>query len=550
MQRLAAFVAACAAVASLGCLAGPNDRVSGSAFLIGGVPGDQGYLKITSFSCVGTPTCTGVYTGVSQDGSCSNSLTINDGFTITGLDLSHPGTVSGTISVQHDWNSNAHGTSTCTYTILSNPFTFPYTATWDGSKGSVQFDFVDGDHITGNGAFTASLSAPPPVFPMTVSANINAVTSTVTAQIQPRAQDVGTTASVFVFVHAPLSRLAGGKALKDGPDPCVLAQVGADGQLNGVTASTMQAATTGVLTSQGQSVAVLNNVATANVRGVQTYTGYGANASSMLANGVYQPVIAIPGTTSCNANLASAPAPSSPGALTGLFWNANESGWGIHVTQRGTNLFAAWYTYDGAGKPKWYVSTCTGITGTSGTCSGTLYEVTGPNFFGGAFNPNLVNATSAGGLQVTFGNADAASMTYTGVAGQTRTVALTRQPLAAGTASPAVDFSDIWWGGNGESGWGMAMAQQYGTNFLAWYVYDSSGKPTWLVATCTMSGTSCNGTLYRTTGPNFGPAFNPNAVQAAQAGTISVNFTDSNNATLSYTVDGVTATKSVTRQLF
>jgi hypothetical protein len=96
----------------------------------------------------------------------------------------------------------------------------------------------------------------------------------------------------------------------------------------------------------------------------------------------------------------------------------------------------------------------------------------------------------------------------------------------------------------------MAMAQQFGITFLAWYVYDSNGKPTWLVATCTMSGTNCAGTLYRTTGPPFGPTFNPSAVQATPAGTISVSFTDPNNAILNYTVDGVSGTKQVTRQLF
>ena len=65
-----------------------------------------------------------------------------------------------------------------------------------------------------------------------------------------------------------------------------------------------------------------------------------------------------------------------------------------------------------------------------------------------------------------------------------------------------------------------------------------------------MSGTSCSGTLYRTTGPAFGPTFDPSRVSAAAAGTVSVDFTDANNAILNYTVDGVSGTKSVTRQLF
>jgi hypothetical protein len=39
-------------------------------------------------------------------------------------------------------------------------------------------------------------------------------------------------------------------------------------------------------------------------------------------------------------------------------------------------------------------------------------------------------------------------------------------------------------------------------------------------------------------------------VQVFTAGSVSVNFTDANNATLSYTVNGASATKTITRQLF
>jgi hypothetical protein len=65
-----------------------------------------------------------------------------------------------------------------------------------------------------------------------------------------------------------------------------------------------------------------------------------------------------------------------------------------------------------------------------------------------------------------------------------------------------------------------------------------------------MNGSTGTGTIYRTTGPAFGPSFNPNSVTATAAGTITVNFTDPNNAILNYTVDGVTGQKQVTRQIF
>lgn len=247
---------------------------------------------------------------------------------------------------------------------------------------------------------------------------------------------------------------------------------------------------------------------------------------------------------------SSGPAANLPGALSGLWWNPNESGWGIDFTQRGAAIFAAWFTYDASGKPMWYVaSDCVGASGSSGTCNGTLYQVSGPAFFGTSFNPQQVNEAAAGNLSVSFQDTSNASMTYT-VAGQTRTVAITRQPVGVGSTVAPVDYTDLWWNPN-ESGWGMAMAQQFGNIFLAWFVYQSNGQPMWYVASsCLISGSSCSGTLYATTGPPFGPAFDPTQVRISSVGSVTVNFVDANDAVLSYTVNGVPGTKNITRQLF
>lgn len=86
--------------------------------------------------------------------------------------------------------------------------------------------------------------------------------------------------------------------------------------------------------------------------------------------------------------------------------------------------------------------------------------------------------------------------------------------------------------------------------FLAWYVYDSSGKPVWYVASnCAVVGEGCTGALYRTKGPPQNPAFDP-TVRITQVGTVRLEFTDESNGTLTYTVDGVSGRKAITRQLF
>jgi hypothetical protein len=244
---------------------------------------------------------------------------------------------------------------------------------------------------------------------------------------------------------------------------------------------------------------------------------------------------------------------NAPGPLSGLWYNANESGWGIGFTQRRNIIFAAWFTYDSSGNPKWYVaSNCTlpsGNNAASGTCSGSLYEVSGPTFFGTPFNPALVHVAAVGSLTVDFQNANAATMSYT-VNGQSRTVAIVRQILQTGSTPPPVNYTDLWWNPN-ESGWGLVVSHQYGVMFLAWFVYDDNGKPVWyVVPDCVVTGSNCTGTVYGTTGPPLGPSFDPTLVHVTAGGTVTLNFSDANNGILTLTVNGVSGSKSITRELF
>ncbi|MFZ3322406.1 MAG: hypothetical protein WA190_08550 [Usitatibacter sp.] len=550
-----------------GAIADPGDSVSGH--WRGTDPDGGGYIDV-NFSCSGTPTCTGVASGTMQDGGCLNSNPIPpETITLQGLDLSKPGTLSLAMILGNDFRDNQPNPANpivCIYTPRGTSLTLSFGGSWSGSTGDFNGIVTTPQGTPGivsAGNFTARLVGASPVFPMTVNQSVTPTTTNASATIQPRSQDVGVNASVYVFAHAPSNLVIGASPTKhvDGLPPipakpednaivCVLAQVNSSGQLVAVSASTMQAYLTGVLSSQSQAVQILNNVQTSNVAGAAVYVGYGSSAAAMLSSGIYQTAISVPGGVQCTASLASAPAPESPGALTGLWWNANESGWGIHFTQREADVFAAWYTYDAAGNPKWYVAPqCVGMTGTSGTCTGSLYEVNGPTFFGASFNPSLVNVVTAGSLKLTFQDANNGSLTYT-VGTQSRTVPITRQAVGVGTLTPAIDYTDLWYNAS-ESGWGMAMAQQNANIFLAWYVYDATGKPVWYVASnCTVSGSSCSGALYSTKGPPFGPTFPPNQIQVSTAGSVIVSFIDANNAVLSYTVGSVTTFKTITRQLF
>jgi len=389
-----------------------------------------------------------------------------------------------------------------------------------------------------------------PAFVALASGSAASDVADVRADVRFRAQDIGK--PIHVFAYAPAAIV---KSTKDGP-PCVLSQLTPSG-LQQVSASNLQIAGN-VLSSQAQAVAVLNNVAASQVAGATFCVGAGATGTQSVDASNNQCVVTVPPTQAGGAvclapGAGSSIAANTPGALSGLWWNSTESGWGIEFAQRGAIVFAAWYTYDGAGDPKWYVAPHCALPAAapSGSCTETLYEVSGPAFFGTAFNPSAVHVAAAGSLQLNFTNASAGSMTYI-VAGQTRTVAIARQPFPAGTSAPPVDYTDLWWNPV-ESGWGLMVTHQFGVMFLAWYVYDGAGKPVWYVASnCNVnaSQTGCSGTLYRTTGPAFGPTFNSSQVRVFDAGTVSLSFSDANNGTLSYTVNGASASKAITRQVF
>lgn len=120
-------------------------------------------------------------------------------------------------------------------------------------------------------------------------------------------------------------------------------------------------------------------------------------------------------------------------------------------------------------------------------------------------------------------------------------------------AVPADDYQDMWWAGSVENGWGMSVVQHRDTLFNVIYAYDNAGKPTWYV----MPGGSWDAAHRVYSGPVYTPrgspffAYNTSAlVVGAPVGNVTLRFIDSGHATLEYTINGVSASKSMTRQSF
>ena len=128
--------------------------------------------------------------------------------------------------------------------------------------------------------------------------------------------------------------------------------------------------------------------------------------------------------------------------VTDLWWDPEESGWGVNVVQQGNIVFATFFVYDSASKAHWYVAsdlTAAQATASSITFQGTLLETTGP-FFGGPFNPGAVARNTVGTATLQFTLPSAGSLTYT-VNGTTVTKQIVRQTWAANDATGTYEGS-------------------------------------------------------------------------------------------------------------
>jgi len=113
------------------------------------------------------------------------------------------------------------------------------------------------------------------------------------------------------------------------------------------------------------------------------------------------------------------------------------------------------------------------------------------------------------------------------------------------------DLSDLWWNPN-ENGWGATITHQQEIIFMNIYVYGPDGKARWYSASAMASQGGANayvftGALFETNGPFYGSAFNPANVFVRQVGSATLTFVTADLGSLSYSVDGVAVSKTITR---
>ena len=238
-----------------------------------------------------------------------------------------------------------------------------------------------------------------------------------------------------------------------------------------------------------------------------------------------------------------------------LWWGGpGQSGWGLAMPQHGESLFPVYFHYDETGRPTWDVLTGSWRAGAGGLYAGDLAHYQGSPYY--AFDTTKVKVAGSVGATLSFDGANAAVL---GI--NTNTSIITPPPpqfslpVAPFSFTPAVKraalgVSDIWWGGPSQSGWGISIAEDQGNLFLAWYTYESDGKPIWfsMPEGAWTDASTWKGAIYRTSGSSqVGAGYNPGMYQATKVGDFTIRFTGTSTATFDYAIDSHAGTLQLQR---
>jgi hypothetical protein len=161
-----------------------------------------------------------------------------------------------------------------------------------------------------------------------------------------------------------------------------------------------------------------------------------------------------------------------PRLTPGNYFNPQRPGHGIFVSQAGGQQVVDWYTYLEDGTPTWYVAQDIAPAAGVGTWASTLYRVT---WDGGAGTP-----TPVGDMTLTATSTDHLMISWH-LYGQTGSEAM--QLLAAPACVSAggnVNLNGEWYA-PAQPGYGFDALALPSQQFDAFYMYDDTGNPRWVV---------------------------------------------------------------------
>ncbi len=292
-------------------------------------------------------------------------------------------------------------------------------------------------------------------------------------------------------------------------------------------------------------LAVAPNLTPAQIRSILTSSAKPFPVGSTCAG------ICGAGIVDAHAAVLAAQATTGAANHTDLWWfGQSYNGTGISIVQHGDTLFAAWYLYDVNGHGSWLVMPGGTWNAADTGFSGALYSGVGAPFNNYVPPPT---ATQLGTMTLHFADSNSGTLSYSFSNGVSGSLPITRQIFGAVEPLGHLDYSDLWWGGQAENGWGLTLNQHSNTLVAIWYTYGLDGKPVYYIMpnlTWT-DATSLAGPLYATVGTPFGAPYNPGQFNGSIVGTATLSFSDAGHASFGYTVNGVAIqNKAIVREPF
>jgi len=243
--------------------------------------------------------------------------------------------------------------------------------------------------------------------------------------------------------------------------------------------------------------------------------------------------------------------------LTGLWAAPGEDGWGLSLAHQGEVLFPAWYTYDAAGRPIWFLVSGA-VRQADSSYLGQIFRFTGRPFSQINGTANDPGVASGSARFTALDNGDMRfDYTLDGVSQSkvVRRLAAGKVPLCSfvqGDRRTARNHTDTWWN-PAESGWGIQFIESENRIFLAWYTYANDGKPMWITGLLERQPDGRYlGALNR---PAAGTPFSLIAGPATsfplpEVGAATLSFSDGRRGSFAYTLDGITQSKPIERFVY
>jgi hypothetical protein len=364
---------------------------------------------------------------------------------------------------------------------------------------------------------------------------------------------------------------------------------GGGGGLNTTTVSYTPINYTVTPTSVGSSSTVTITLADAGSSSlsIKTIAVSGAQAGDYTLGGTCANGAVIPRGSICQIQITFTPQAVGARAATvnASFLNANAlnlplSGQGVVSSPTISLSFAGPFTFPskqvGAAPSPLFSDQLTTISNTGGQPLSISYSVIGPaagdfvqgrvNAFGNCSPAILLPTLSQCNLGINFAPTAAGTRTATlrittndplrpvvdialsgvATAGPTPTPTPAPTPIAS-----SADFTDLW-GAAAEADWSLSINHHKATTdalVAVWHTHDVDGSDMWLELKDGhwTDGLTFTGNLHRLKGTPFSLPDDPNRFTDTVVGTATLTFTDFANGTLSYTVNGITGSKSISR---